>query len=626
MSLKLNTLLCLLTFVFSTSLSFSRGNIARVVKIRGKVTLLKPGGLSAIKVQLNDKLTEDASLVTYRRSFIRIMFDDGSTVSLGPKSKIIVTKMNKNGKGILTLLKGQLRSKIIGTDKKRKGHKFLVKTRTAALGVRGTEFQTIFNPENNITNLLTYKGEVAMAKIETTPVTSASYDKSALKLGSHELSKTKKIQIKAKLNESMEAALKSKETVVVKSGQFSGALDSVEKATLPVNISPVQLNSLYANTELVQKSKTKVTLSDLKDVKEKGSDLKTIKQEAPPEGVNDNVTGDFAQKSGGFIDIGTGLYIPPEQSSVFSQDKNIYLAENVGNFDVQTGQYIAPEGLTLSAKQGFIIAKTSRMSNEEVKDKKEKAKTLNNVIDKNIVLKKKKKRKKSVHYYNQLELISKDALSIELHSFNYEIKHKDSTTTGPGIMDSDGKGFKLNWDHSSGGKWQPTTYLSYDEIRFDGQELAQFSQSSKSLFGMGVGVRKHFSQRLNFLALLSLDQIFIPGSSTDTSGFMSFDLRRVTIASLELGAQWFYAKSRRYDLDLEGGVLFNNSKTAKDLKVKPSLGLKLGTGFRYWFKKDLWLKLAFDVKANTYKVKSTNYSATEDITRSSIGLEFGIVL
>lgn len=624
--MKLNTILFLFLLFLSTSNSHSKANIAKVVKIRGKVTLLRPGGLEAVKVKMNDQLSEDSSIVTYRRSFIRIMFDDGSTVSLGPKSKIVVSKMNKKGKGILTLLKGQLRSKVRGTDKKSKNHKLLIKTRTAALGVRGTEFQTIFNPENNITNLLTYKGEVAIAKVETAPRTVKSYENSAHKIGTQKLSKTEEIQLKNKLNEKMESALQSKNSVVVKSGQFAGTLDSVKKATLPVNISPVQLDSLYANTELVKKPKSKVKLSKLGDLKKKKFILKTVKQEIPPEGVNDAVSGDFAQKSGGFIDIESGLYIPPEKSSVFSQEKNVYIAQNVGNFDVQTGEYFAPKGLALKAGHGFVVAKTSKMSKEEVKKNKIKANELNSVIDKSIVLKKKVIRKSKVHYYNQLELISKNAISIELRNFNYEISHSDSPQTAPGVMDHDGKGIKLNWDHSAGGKWQPITYLSYDEVNFKGQELSVFQQSSKSLFGMGVGVRRHIGQRLNFLGQLSINQYFIPASTTSTTGSTTFDLRRVAIASGLIGAQWFFAKSRRYDFDLEGGLLLNSSKTAKDLKVSSSIGLTLGTGFRYWFKKNFWSKLSFDVVANNFDVKSTNYSATEEVTRSSLGIEFGFVL
>ena len=72
--------------------------------------------------------------------------------------------MKKNEVGIITLLKGKIRSKV----KKTKAHsknKFFVKTQNAALGVRGTDFQTIYNPENNVTNLLTFKGKVAMINV-----------------------------------------------------------------------------------------------------------------------------------------------------------------------------------------------------------------------------------------------------------------------------------------------------------------------------------------------------------------------------------------------------------------------------------------------------------------------------
>jgi hypothetical protein len=619
MSMKLTTLAIFAT-LFSTNL-FAANYIAKVTKLRGSVTTLIPGAHKATTTKLGDQLLEDTSLVTRKNSFIRIEFYDGSRASLGPNGKLVVSKMNKSGKGILTLLKGQLRSKINNTKAKTKSHKFLIKTRSAALGVRGTEFQTIYNPENNITNLLTYKGEVAIAKVEPKK---NDYENKINKISKQQVSEAKKIKLKRDLNIEMEKALSSKKAVVVKRGQFSGTVDSVEKASLPVNISPVQLNALYSNTELAQAKKSNVKLSKLDNVDNTKNFIKPVPQEVSPEGVYNPESGDFAQKSGGFIDVKTGLYIPPEKSSTFSQTKNIYIAQKVGNFDVQTGEYFPPKGLELNATKGFVVADSSKMTSNYKSKKAKQAEIMNNIIDKKVVLKKKPK-KKSVRYLNQLELFSKNAVGVKLEGFGQTIKHYDSPQAATRDIKSDGQGFIITWDHSSGGKWQPITNFSYRSIKFKGEELNEFNQATSSLYGMELGVRRYINSRVNISSSIGLNQNFFTASTTDTNG-TTFDLRKATVPSIDLLGQWFFVKSSRYDLDLRLGLLFSLDKTAKDVKYESGLGAKLGLGYRYWLKRNWWTRLDFNAKSSKHDIRGTNYSATNELITSALGIEIGYAL
>jgi hypothetical protein len=618
MSMKLNLILIL--SLLYCPYSFSREYVAKVVKLRGNATQLIPGKHNASKLKLGDQLTEDTSVVTSSKSFVRIQFFDGSNISLGPNGKVVVSKMNKSGKGILTLLKGQLRSKINSVQTKSKGHKFLIKTRSAALGVRGTEFQTIYNPENNITNLLTFKGEVAIAKVETKRSQKDVYENKISKISKKQISKSQSIRLKKDLNSEMETALSSKDAIVVKRGQFSGALDSVDRATLPVNISTGQLNALYQNKDLNESSKNKVKLSKLSKEASNKDFLNPIISDSPPEGIYYPNNGDFAQKSGGFIDVKTGIYVPPERTSSFSQTKKIYLAQKVGNYDVNTGQYHAPKGLALNSTKGFVVSSNQK----NIKSKKNQAKIMNSIIDKKVVLKK-KVRKKRVRFYNQLELFAKNAVSIRVAGAGSTIKHYDSPQVPARNIKSDGKEFKLTWDHSSGGKWQPITNISYRRIRFDGNDLGVFNQSTASLYGMELGVRRYINSRVNISSSMGLNQNFFTASSTD-NGTTTYDIRKATVPILDISGQWFYAKSLRYDFDLRFGLTYSLSKTAKDVEFGSGLGAKFGTGFRYWIKKNWWSRVDFNGSSSKHEITGTNYSANNEIINTSLGIEFGYVI
>ena len=83
------------------------------VIVRGKVTVLELGELKAKVVKKGTQFKKDASILTGSRSFIRIKFKDRSLASLGPKSKMVVNQVGKRKTGLISLLKGKLRTKVI---------------------------------------------------------------------------------------------------------------------------------------------------------------------------------------------------------------------------------------------------------------------------------------------------------------------------------------------------------------------------------------------------------------------------------------------------------------------------------------------------------------------------------
>ena len=81
---------------------------------------------------------------------------------------MVVNQVGKRKTGLISLIKGKLRTKVIkkGTKltKDKSSHSLFIKTNTASLGVRGTDFQVVYNAKNKVTSLLTYEGEVQISK------------------------------------------------------------------------------------------------------------------------------------------------------------------------------------------------------------------------------------------------------------------------------------------------------------------------------------------------------------------------------------------------------------------------------------------------------------------------------
>ena len=115
--IKKLTITIFLAFFFSHDL-WAKGHIAEAVIVRGNVTVLELGELQAKKVTKGTRFKKDASILTGKRSFIRVQYLDKSTVSLGPKGKMAINQIGKKGVGLISLIKGKLRSKVIKKNQK----------------------------------------------------------------------------------------------------------------------------------------------------------------------------------------------------------------------------------------------------------------------------------------------------------------------------------------------------------------------------------------------------------------------------------------------------------------------------------------------------------------------------
>ena len=359
MNLKAASTLFLLASL-SVQMASANEKVAKVVLMKGLVKAKLTTG-EVIDVTADQSLPEGAVLQTAEKSFAKLLFIDKSTMVLGPNSQMVINSFPKKEAGIITLVKGQIRSQVtkdyMEMDDKSKS-KLYIKTKTAAMGIRGTDFQVNFNPENHNTSLITYEGKVAMASIEkNAPVV----DRSAL-----------------------ERTVSSDKAVLVEHGQISAVnLNVAARAMLPTKLGLKQIQALEANETGVKEG----SAEDKKQYKnpippgadgaafsnaspELAAELKKISPIAAtelakksievdtsnPNGYFNDKTGEYKMPAGSIIDLNTVNIIPPPINAVYDANTNTYVVpETYGKIDTVTGEYKAPEGLALGHDGKFVL-------------------------------------------------------------------------------------------------------------------------------------------------------------------------------------------------------------------------------------------------------------------------------
>ncbi len=354
--------------------------VAKAIILKGNVSevfMNDLGKKESRTLKRGDNIHEGAQITCDKSGFVKLLFFDKSQMMVSPGSSIEIKSFTKKKAGMISLLKGRIRSKVTKDRMKidqEDTSKLFIKTKTAAMGVRGTDFQVIYNPNNDVTSLLTFEGAVAMAKIDST-------------MDSNRLGQA-----------ALESRLNSDQAVMVRRGQYSGSMPGVNRVSLPVKISPAQLEVLRGKNEVSSKKespkkkskqvvrstvppglnpkkvatkkdaiiqkmagdKLGVTSKDLNSDKLKDKYFENIKSEVPPEGIVNSKTGEHAPAAGGFIDTKTGLYVPPGKGDAFDPEAGVYVpGPEVGTIDSQTGDYVAPEGTQLADNGSLIKVNSS---------------------------------------------------------------------------------------------------------------------------------------------------------------------------------------------------------------------------------------------------------------------------
>lgn len=377
----IRTLIALTTLCYFTSSTVfaATDGVAKVIILKGTVYAVA-ADQTKTAVSKNSWLKEGTVLQTEEKSFAKLLFIDKSQMNLGPSSEMKISEFPENKAGIITLMKGELRSQVtknyMDMDKSEKS-KLYIKTKTAAMGVRGTEFHVSFNPENLRTALVTLSGEVSFAQINS-EVAAANIDRTAL-----------------------ERVVSSSDAVLVTKGQFSGSSPELQRATIPVTISPAQFEVIKNNDGTKEDSADQVDAGapkkSFRSIVPPGMDAKAVANQEggvekaiqnagsgsalaqvdaastkvdaaapPPEGAVNTNTGAIAPTAGGFIDMKTAQYIPPPKGSSFDPVTKTYTPPaSFGGFDPKTGSY-KNDNFSLTSDGRFVPKDLTTVSQMKV--------------------------------------------------------------------------------------------------------------------------------------------------------------------------------------------------------------------------------------------------------------------
>lgn len=320
---------------------------------KGTVKARLPGGIIT-DVQVNSTLPEGSELITSVKSFVKIIFLDKSVINLGPESSIIITALPKAEAGIINLIKGQIRAEVTKnymemTDKSKS--KLFIQTKTAAMGIRGTDFQVNYNPINQNSSLIVFEGKVIMAHID------------------------RAIQNEAFNQAKLEMIVSNNTAVLVKQGQISAVnLNISDRALIPSKLAPKQLDALKENTTgLDENTNSKKIIRDITPpgidsaafINKSTDALKSELNEA--KGYFNDKTNEYKPSAGSIIDLKTvNLIAPPTDAKFDHSTKTFVISENFGKVDERSGAFKAPKGYVLS-NEGFfkpvLKNQTTRLEN-----------------------------------------------------------------------------------------------------------------------------------------------------------------------------------------------------------------------------------------------------------------------
>lgn len=313
-----------------TGLAMANENVAKAIISRGSVIATTKEG-KTIKVDKGTWLSEGTKVTTSKASFVKFLFADKSQVNLGPNSEMEIAKFDKQEAGIINLMKGSLRSKVTKNymEEAQAKSKLFVKTKSAAMGVRGTDFMVEFNPISNVTNLDVISGQVALAPLADPSIANS-------------ISRT-----------ILENLVSGESSVLVNKGESSKASQGMKRAAAPKPIPPAKLEKL----KKVIIPKTVKTKNDpLKVFKVGKTIVKTLVKEAinqggelPPAPVREPASADTATAEpmvnpdgtiqepiltpdGTMTNVDEGSYIDPRQETLESEPLLQETFEDSGTF------------------------------------------------------------------------------------------------------------------------------------------------------------------------------------------------------------------------------------------------------------------------------------------------------
>ena len=599
-----------------------------VVSINGLVKTSPRLRSKQMNVKLGDKLLPQQYYYTGRFSSMRFKFPDNSVVILGPRTVMRVDQIESSQHVVLTLLQGMTRVTMVPAGEKKEDRKFFLKTESILVEPRESDLIVFHDQTTDYSSVLGMQGEVSLyynKNLSGQDIQAEEIEVEREELdGNVEDIKIQPFKLSSKSRE-LSKLVKDKEGLKVQKGQVSYTLKSLETLSQPVKISKVQYNLLFKNSDLSIKRDKKVTIYNKETAKGINVPLTPAEQSVPPEGLLDKSKKLYAAKSGGFIDLKTGLYIPPSSRAIYLASVDSYLDESIGSLDIETGQFKAVLGLELDNRAGFVQKRIKEGAPKNFLKKIENnQKKMNALLDLGIINGAKdpfKKASEQYSKYSNRELFSKNNLILSLTFFSEEMTLENSNFTTPrSSYDSDSaRHYRIMWEQKSSRLWQPFFGVGISEYEIEKNQLGSLTQAGDSLSFLTAGVKYSLSSRWNTGAHLMFDQkyVFNPSNSSGAQ-----EISQVALPKIGVSIDGALIQSGRFSLENSLLLTMSLSKEAGDLKVGQGFGLSYELDGRYWIKRDLWGSFGAFYRSESYDI--TNSGNTADIKYKSSGIIFKV--
>ncbi|MGA9754640.1 MAG: FecR family protein [Desulfobaccales bacterium] len=157
----------ILAFQVAALTSAQADVVGRLTQVEGRVDILRGGQLPATPVKVDDGVETGDVIRTKSLSKAQITFIDNSTMSIAPESRVgieayMVDSTKEKRNAVIQLFQG-LAHVVVSKVFKSAEPDFIVKTNTAVMGVRGTDFGIRLQP--NSSTILNFEGVLQVGNI-----------------------------------------------------------------------------------------------------------------------------------------------------------------------------------------------------------------------------------------------------------------------------------------------------------------------------------------------------------------------------------------------------------------------------------------------------------------------------
>lgn len=164
LSLRLSILL-VFSFLLMPNTSFAkRDAVGAIVAWKGEVYIYHKGATKGLRLEGMEGVYKNDRIVTKRGAKAKLLMKDDTVISLGENAKLeisdyVVEEGKLTRKSLLNLARGKMRA-MVGRFFRKKTSIFKVRTPTAVVGVKGTDF--FLDAKKGKTELIVVKGKVGV--------------------------------------------------------------------------------------------------------------------------------------------------------------------------------------------------------------------------------------------------------------------------------------------------------------------------------------------------------------------------------------------------------------------------------------------------------------------------------